>query len=479
MSNIAAPFLRRVMRLRKGSLDMQRAEYLSLFEAEKGRIIDVWKELLRFPSVSNNPAHDGDCAACAKWLCGYLAHLGLKAEVLPTSGKPAVFALREGDPALPTLLYYGHYDVQPAGDLKEWSTPPFEPTLRGNRLYARGALDNKGQTIAFFAGLETAISRGLLKCPLKIIIEGEEESGSGGLSESLGRADWREKLSSDILLVSDSEAFAEGIPAITMGLRGIISLAVHLHGPRFDLHSGLHGGVAPNPAAGMAQLLASLHNPDGSIAVAGYYDSVPPVSAETQAYLAAARTDVKKYEADFGVRPEGGERGIDLEERLAFRPTIEINGLHSGYDGPGHKTIIPAKADAKITSRIVAGQNPQQCLALIEQHLRAHTPRGLTLVIDEQDARHGALCLDPNTPLIKRASAVLERAYGHKPVLGWGGASIPIMVALVQALGAKPLMVGFGLPEDRMHGPDESFSLTQLRDGYVYVCMILEELSRQ
>ena len=458
---------------------MQRADYLGIFDRENDRFIEEWKEFLRFPSISKDPAYHAGCVRCVEWLRRALEEIGLQSEVLATSGKPVVFGVRQGEPGLPVVLYYGHYDVQPADPLEEWTTPPFEPTLRNGRLYARGALDNKGQTAAVLKGIEAIVRQKALKCTLKVLIEGEEESGSGGLFESLAQPAWRERLKADVLMVSDTEAFAAGVPGITMGLRGIIHLSVKLCGPRFDLHSGLHGGSAPNPALGMARLLATLHNPDGSIAVKGFCDSVMPPDEETRRLLMAAPFDEQKYEADFGVKPLGGEQRYPVQERLAFRPTIEINGLHSGYGGPGPKTIIPSKAEAKITSRLAAGQDPAHSLALIEQHLRAHTPPGCTLVIDEKDGSHGALLVDPHTALVRRAGAVLKTVCGRDPVYQWCPASIPVVVSLLEASGAEPLLVGFGLPEDRMHGPDESFLLTQYRDCFLYTCMMLEELSRE
>ncbi len=456
---------------------MQRSDYLSLFEAGKARFVESWKEYVRIPSISSDPAYAPDCQRGAEWMRAYLERMGLKAQVFPSSGQPLVFAERAGDATLPTLLFYGHYDVQPADPLAEWTNPPFEPEVRDGRLYGRGALDNKGQTMAFLAGLETVLQAGTFSAPLKVIIEGEEESGSSGLFDSLQTEEWRKRLRADVLLVDDSEAYAPGIPAITMGLRGIIHLSVKLFGANFDLHSGLHGGIAPNPAMALARLLATIHNPDGSIAVKGFCDTITPLDEETRRLLRSAPFDQEKYEADFGIKALGGERGFTPEERLAFRPTIEVNGIHSGHGGPGQKTIIPAKAEAKITSRIVAGQDPVRSLALIEEHLRAHAPEGLRLVIDEKGGVHRALAVNPHSGLLKRAARVLEAAYQHKPVYLWCPGSIPIVVSLVEALGAEPLLVGFGLPEDRMHAPDESFSLVQFRDGFLYACLMLEELS--
>jgi acetylornithine deacetylase/succinyl-diaminopimelate desuccinylase-like protein len=454
------------------------AYYLARFEAEKERFLEEWKTLLRIPSISNNPVYDVDCRRCADWLKTHLEQMGLMAEVVPTVGKPVVFAERAGDPGLPVLLYYGHYDVQPAEPLEEWLSPPFEPTLRDERVYARGALDNKGQTAFFLKAVETVIKAGALGCRLKVVLEGEEESGSAGLAACLVERAWKERLKSDVLLVCDSEGHTIEIPGVTMGLRGIIHLALTLKGPAFDLHSGIHGGAAPNPALGMARLLATLHDADGSIAVKGFCDSLTRPSDEIKRLLMAAPFDEECYIRDFGVSPAGGERRYPVQERLAFRPTIEINGIHSGYDGPGHKTIIPSSARAKITSRIAVGQDPQRSLQSIIDHLRANVPAGLTLEISDEDGSHGALAVDPASPFVKRAARVLQSIYGRDPLYLWCGASIPVVVSLIQAASAEPLLVGFGLPRDRMHGPNESFSMTQFRNGFLFSCLLLEELSK-
>jgi acetylornithine deacetylase/succinyl-diaminopimelate desuccinylase-like protein len=424
-----------------------------------------------------DPQYAADCERCVQHMYQRLQALGFQCELIHTIGKPLLLATRAGKPALPEVLYYGHYDVQPAQLSDGWSSAPFEPVLRGDRLYCRGALDNKGQTSVFLAALETLLQRNELHCGLKILLEGEEECGSEGLAQALKDPVLQKKLSSSVLMVCDSEAAGAGIPAITVGLRGIMQLSVGLQGAKFDLHSGLHGGAAPNPALGLARLLATLHGEDGSIQVAGFCDRLREPSPEVRALLKAFPFDHAQYEKDFGIRAIGGETALCVEERLAFRPTIEINGLWSGYTGAGHKSIIPARADAKITCRLAAEQDPERAKEALIQHLRAHAPKGFTLELESAGPGHRAFMQDPFSPLLTRAKRVLENAYQHAPVFQWCPASIPIVVDLYEALKAEPLMVGFGLSQDRQHGPDESFSLTQCADGFCYVYMMLRELS--
>ncbi len=455
---------------------MNRADFDKIFEDNKERFIEDWKAFLRHSSISADPNHSDSCEKCAEWLASHLASIGLSSEVLKTTSKPCVFASYQGDPKLPTVLFYGHYDVQPVDPIEDWTTPPFEPSLRGERLFARGAEDNKGQVTYMVKAIETLIKKGALKCNLKMIIEGEEECGSEALEENL--AHWKDKLSSDLLLVCDTEGHADRVPAITMGLRGIVHLGVRVHGSRFDLHSGINGGVAPNPATQLAKLLATLHHEDGSVAVKGFYDSVTPIDERESKLAKSVPFDTELYERETGVKPVGGEKGLSPQERRGLRPTIEINGIHSGYGGPGHKTIIPAIAEAKVTSRLVSGQDPVKIIALIEKHLYEHAPEGLRTEVVDQGVGGAAVSLKASSKLVEKAVKVLEDAIGKPPVYSWSGASIPIIAHLAGVLKAEPLLVGFGLPEDRIHAPNESFSITQFKDGFLYGCLMLQELSR-
>ena len=445
-----------------------------IFAKNEQRFINEWKEFLSFPSISADPARAQDCIDCANWLVQHLARIGFTSILLETPGKPVVFAERIGKPGKPVVLFYGHYDVQPVDPLAEWQSPPFEPTLRNGRMFARGAEDNKGQVFAMLKALETLTSHDKLDCTVRIIIEGEEENGSRGIAASLEK--WRDRLKADILLVCDTNMVKPGTPTIIMGLRGIVSLEVTLTGPLHDLHSGMHGGIAPNPAAEMAKLIAGLYNPDGSIAVAGMYDSVTEPSERERTLANVSAVDADAYMTMIGVPPVAGEKRFTPSERVGFRPSIDINGIHSGYGGPGGKTIIPSRAIAKITSRLVAGQDPEFCLQAIIRHLQKHTPAGLNLAVTEKSIGGPGFRLNLDSTLLKKANGVLQQMSGKEPAFMWEGASIPIVSSLAKTAGAEPLLVGFGLDEDKIHAPNESYSIDQLRMGYIYSVSMLSVL---
>jgi acetylornithine deacetylase/succinyl-diaminopimelate desuccinylase-like protein len=371
------------------------------------------------------------------------------------------------------VVFYGHYDVQPVDPIELWESDPFEATLRNGRLYARGAEDNKGQLWYVVKALEALRGANSLDCTVRIFLEGEEECGSEGMAATM--ASWPE-LRGDVLMVCDTGTPVPGTVAVTMGLRGIVHLTARLHGPKKDLHSGVHGGVAPNPATGIARLVASLHDSTGRIAVAGYLDGIAPMSPEDRALAGTELITAAHYAALVGVPPVGGEAELGLAERRGFRPTIEINGIHSGYDGPGSKTIIPSTACVKISSRLVAGQDPERCLRLLGEHLRRHTPAGLTLELAEERVGGPALRLNSTSPLVRRARQVLGAMTQAPIVCVWEGASIPIVAELARLAGAEPLLVGFATEEDNIHAPNESFSLAQFRDGFVYAGSMLGAL---
>jgi len=445
-----------------------------IFEQNQARYIEEWKEFLSFPSISADPVHKQDCLNCANWLSNHLCKMGFSSRLIETSMKPVIFAERKGKPGKPVILFYGHYDVQPVDPLNEWQSPPFQPTIRDGRMYARGAEDNKGQLFATLKAMETLISRNELDCAVKIAIEGEEEYGSRGIAEVLKK--FPELFNADILMVSDTSMVKAGTPTVIMGLKGIINLEVTITGPRHDLHSGIHGAIAPNPATAMARLIATLHNPDGSLAVRGMYDSVTEPTENERKLANSSDFDPAAYMTQIGVPPVAGENRFTPPERVGFRPTIDINGIHSGYGGPGGKTVLPAKAVAKITSRLIAGQDPEKCLQAIINHLEQHAPTGLNLSVTEKAIGGSGFKLNPDSPLAQKAGAVLKSTFGKDPAFMWEGASIPIVAALAIASGAEPLLVGFGLDEDKIHAPNESFSIDQFRMGFVYGVAMLSAM---
>jgi acetylornithine deacetylase/succinyl-diaminopimelate desuccinylase-like protein len=445
------------------------------FERHRERILSDYFDLLRFPTISSDPARLGDCSRCATWLRKHLRGMGFAAEIHLAGDQPLLVAERPGSEHAPVVLFYGHYDVQPVEPLNLWQTDPFAPILRDGRVYARGAQDNKGQLFAFLVGVAALIEADAPLPTLRIILDSQEESGSSALHDHLPAL--KRRLAADVLLVSDTGMHNSGRFAITAGLRGLAHLTVHLHGPDHDLHSGTHGGVAPNPAQALARLLATLHHADGGIAVEGFLDRLVPPTEEERRQAMLLPFDPEAYLRETGTLATGGERDLPPIERGCFRPTIEVNGLLAGHTGAGTKTIIPASAMARLSMRLCPGQSPEGVIRLVAAHLKRHTPPGLRLEISEAHANGPGFRLPLDSPLVRIASGVLEQMAGEPPVFLWEGASIPIVAALWEQTGAAPLLVGFGSGEDRIHAPNESFSLTQFQHAMRFGGLFLAELA--
>jgi len=453
---------------------IDKKQLLKEFNSNRKRYVKEWSELLRFPTISADPSRNRDCKECAGWLMKQLKSAGFKSRIIPTSGKPLVFGEFNGGSKEPTVLYYAHYDVQPTDPEDEWNTSPFEPTLINGRMYARGASDDKGQLFSSIKAMETLIKLGKVKRRVKVILEGEEESGSGGINKFI-RANSR-LCKADILMATDTAMSPSGAPAIVMGLRGVIMLTAELTGPRNDLHSGSHGGTAPNVALQMARLISTLHHQDGRVAVKGFYDTVKPPSKRERTAANSAPLNAGKYKTETGVPPVGGEKRFTPIERLGFRPTIEINGLHSGYGGKGGKTIIPAKAVAKITARLVPDQDPAKTMKAIIKHLENHAPQGLKLTISETGIGGPGFRLNINSEIARKTAKILKGLTNKKTVFTWDGASIPVLTELSQRAGAELLISGFGKQIDNIHAPNESFSMEQFKLGYLYMGLSLTSL---
>ena len=456
---------------------MTREQIDTWFEQHRQEVLEDYYTLLKFPTIGADPAHTGDCLSCAQWIVAFLEKLGFTAEIVQKTPSlpPLVLAERPVSAAERTVLMYGHYDVQPVDPVALWQTPPFGPTERDGRIYARGAQDDKGQWFSMLQGLRAAIESGAQLPSIKIILEGQEESGSGVLADLA--YDLRKRLAADVLLVADTGKDPSGRPAIVAGLRGVIHFTVTLRGPKYDLHSGQHGGIAPNPAQGMAALLASLHTGQGAIAVEGFCDgSEDPTEAEF-ALATEGGFDENAYEREIGVLPVGGERGVPAIVRNAFRPTIEINGIHGGYGGPGSKTVIPTHTIAKISCRLVPGQSPARVWDCLKAHFEQHCPRGLTLELTEVTGCEPGFRLPIDSPVMRIAHDLLNTFDPRGAVLTWEGASIPIVARLRDITGAAPLLVGFGLQEDRIHCPNESYSLAQFTDGVRWGAQIFSALA--
>ena len=444
------------------------------YASNQDRFVQEWKDFLRFKSISADEAYKADCVACAEWLERHLAGLGFQTELWPSATLPLVYGVLPGNPKKPTVLFYGHYDVQPPDPVDHWHSPPFEPTLRDGRMYARGAQDNKGQVFYFLKALEALGAAGADLPTIKVIIEGEEESGSTAIH--LGLEGWAEKLKADVLMVCDTGVLHPGVPTVTMGLRGIAHFDIKVHGPKIDLHSGVYGGVVLNPLQALASVVASLHAPDGSVAVPGFYDKVRKPSAEDVAIANEAPIDPVEISAALGVELTGGEHGLPATERRGFRPTLEVNGIGGGYQGAGNKTVIPSEGFAKISMRLVDGQDPEETLRLVMNYVQTLAPAGTRIETLHPVAGGPALLLSVKAPVVQSARKALLAAFGREPVYLWEGASIPIVAKLAKVSGGQPLLIGFGEEGDMIHAPNESFSLKQLEAGYRYVTSFLPVL---
>lgn len=440
-------------------------------------------ELLKFKSVGADPECFRDCVDCASWLRRWLGKLGFEGEMLypevsaASGGRmppPILFAERKGDEGAPTLLVYGHYDVQPADPVSEWKTPPFEPTVDNGRIYCRGAQDDKGQFFAFLCGVRDYLAGDGPRPTLKVVLEGQEESGSTALEHMAPSL--RRRLAADVLLVCDTGAASGLRPAIIAGLRGVSHFTIRLSGPNRDLHSGEYGGIAPNAAQAMAELVSSLHLRDGSVAVAGFKDGIePPVHDELKAAEVSAPTK-EELEKDIGCESAGGQLGKTIVQRLCFEPTIEVNGIHSGYGGPGAKTVIPCEAVAKISMRLVSGQTPRSAFEAVRRHLEDNVPRGMKLSIEDYNPGASGFRLPLASPLFRLAEHVLGEMDERGPVFVWDGASIPVISAIREASGAAPLIVGWGQSEDRIHSPNESYSFVQFEKARDWARRIISAL---
>lgn len=454
------------------SVDTVLQENRERFQRELG-------EFLKIPSVSARSEHKEDMTACADWLRGKLSELGMASEVIPTEGHPVVYGeLAEAGEEAPTLLVYGHYDVQPVEPLDEWETPPFEPSERDGRLYGRGTADDKGQVHIHIAALQ-AYREAEEKLPvnLKFLIEGEEEIGSVNLENFI--RDNTERLACDVAVISDTPMLAEDLPSVTVGLRGMVYMEVRLRGPKQDLHSGQYGGAVVNPANVLADMIGMLKDEEGWVAIPGFYDGVKPATPlERQGYAEIPLTEEDLREEAGVPALGGGEQGVHFIERIWARPTLDVNGLLSGYTGEGAKTIIPAKAMAKISMRLVPDQDPKSVRAAFESYLESLKPEGVEMEI-EMHSDGMPWAVDPGGPAFQAASSALERAFGKSPLFIREGGSIPIVPMIQKVLGAPVLLLGFALPGCNLHSPNEWISLNLYHKGIETMTCLYEEIARE
>ncbi|MEO8206923.1 MAG: dipeptidase, partial [Chthoniobacterales bacterium] len=432
-------------------------------------------EYLRFPSISTQSEHLKDMLACANWLKELFTTLGMKAELHETPGNPVVVAKNEHKRGRPTLLIYGHYDVQPPDPLEEWTSKPFEPTIRDGRIYARGATDNKGQTLAHILGAGELLKDGDLPVNLTFLLEGEEEIGSSNLEAFLQKH--RENLACDIIVISDTMMAADYWPTIAYGLRGIASLEVIVRGPERDLHSGIFGGAVANPITAVSRLIASLHDEKGHVRIEGFYDKVRPL----QDWEREATSKLPIKENDFlalaGSPILWGEEGYNTFERVGARPTAEVNGIGGGYQGEGTKTVLPKEAFAKFTFRLVPDQTPEEIQALAEAHFKKYCPPGVTIEVRHG---HGGLpyFVDPTSKYSVAAKKALKDTFGQEPALMREGGSIPILQQFKTILGADALLVAFASPDCQIHSPNENMPIRNFETGIQVHKALLKELAK-
>jgi acetylornithine deacetylase/succinyl-diaminopimelate desuccinylase-like protein len=427
------------------------------------RFVEELKELLRIPSVSADPERRPEIDRAAEFVRSQLTQAGLTARLVETKGHPIVYGEWLQAAGAPTVLVYGHYDVQPPDPLEKWTSPPFEPTVRDGFLYARGSSDDKGQVFTHIKSAEAWLKTvGRLPVNLKFVIEGEEEVGSRNLDDFL--ASHRELVKCDVAVISDTSQYAPGIPAITYGLRGILACEVTLHGPNRDLHSGVFGGSVANPCNGLCRLIAKLHDDQHRIQVPGFYDDVVPLTPKERKAFAALPFSEAEYLKDLGATAAWGEAGFTTTERRWARPTCDVNGLFGGYSGPGPKTIVPARATAKITCRLVPNQDPEKLLPAVERFLTANCPPGLRM---EFQTFHGcmALVFDSESRFMHAARRAVASAFGAEPVMIREGGSIPVVATFRDMLGVDTLLLGWGQNSDNLHSPNERFTLADFHRG--------------
>ena len=448
-------------------------EYL---EQNRDRHLEELFELLRIPSISTDPQYAGDVARGAEFVAERLREAGCTAKVHPTNRHPIVTGEWLGAPGAPTVLVYGHYDVQPPDPLELWRNPPFEPTIEDGNIVARGATDDKGQFYCHIKGVEAHLkTTGSLPVNVKFLIEGEEESGSESLEPFIEAH--RDALAADIVVVSDNSMFAPGRPALTLGLRGMVYFELHVTGPSHDLHSGLYGGAVKNPINAICQLVSSMQGPGGRIAIEGFYDDVEELSDSQRAEMAAVNHDDVAWAEGIEVEGSVGEDGYSILERTTIRPTLDVNGLWGGYIEAGAKTVLPSQAHAKISCRLVPHQDPDDIEAKIRAHIDAHCPDGVSI---EYVAHHGGIpfVVDESAPALDAAKAALERVWDTKPVMLRSGGSIPVVASFKQMLGLDTVMMGLGLPDDRLHSPNEKFALDCYFNGIRASAYVFEELGK-
>jgi acetylornithine deacetylase/succinyl-diaminopimelate desuccinylase-like protein len=450
----------------------------AFFAKNQSRTRDELFDFLRIPSVSARSEHNADTARAAEWVASSMRTIGLTATIHPTKGHPIVVGeWRKAPAGAPTVLVYGHYDVQPAEPLELWDSPPFEPTVRDGKIFARGSVDDKGQLYLHIKAIEAHLSaRGTLPVNIVVLAEGEEEVGSDNLADFIeGHQDL---LKCDAVVISDSAMFAPGLPSILSSLRGLAYFEINVQGPATDLHSGSYGGAVMNPAMALARILATMHDANGHVTIDGFYDKVRDWGDAARREIRALPFDDGHFRAETGSPELFGEKGYSTLERVWMRPTCEVNGLLSGYTGEGAKTVLPAKAMAKVSCRLVPDQTPDEIEALLKVHVARVAPKGVTVTVT---ALHGGRPwrADLSGPLFDAARRALATAFDRQPVITGEGGSIPVVGDFQRILGAPVLLVGFGLPGENAHAPNEWMSEENYFKGMRAMAALWDELAKK
>jgi acetylornithine deacetylase/succinyl-diaminopimelate desuccinylase-like protein len=442
---------------------LEKAQILDYIEENKDRFIEELIELLKIPSVSADPAYISEVKACANEVRSSLIEAGADhVEICETDGHPIVYGEKIIDNNLPTVLVYGHYDVQPADPVELWDSPPFDPVIKNGKIYARGAADDKGQMFMHVKAFEIMMRNDALPCNVKFMIEGEEEVGSVNLGVFVKEN--KEKLAADVIIISDTSIIANDVPSISVGLRGLSYVEVEVQGPNKDLHSGVYGGAVDNPINVLCDMIAKMKDEDGHITIEGFYDDVEIVSAADRAEMAKAPFDEDDFKKGLGINATRSEKGYSANEGSSIRPTLDVNGIWGGYIGEGAKTVLPAKANAKISMRLVPYQEPEKITALFTEYFERMAPPSVTVKVIPH---HGGdpLVIPTDFPGYKAASNAMEETFGKTPIPVRGGGSIPIVALFQKELGLKSILMGFGLASDDIHSPNEHYGIFNYLKG--------------
>ena len=450
---------------------------IDFINVNRERYLDELKALLAIPSISALPEHAGDVRRCAEWCVEEMRRVGLQnARLIETPGNPVAYGDWLQAPGAPTILFYGHYDVQPVDPLNLWQSPPFEATIRDGEIYARGAADDKGQVFMHLKAVEAHLKQnGKLPVNIKFMLEGEEEVGSEHLDDFV--RSHKSDLAADVVVISDSPMFARGVPSICYGLRGLVYFQIDLRGSSTDLHSGSFGGAVANPAFVLAQMIAQMKDRSGRIKIPNFYDDVKPLQEEERTAWASLPFNEKSYRKDFGIPKVFGETGFSTLERTWARPTLEVNGLLSGFTGEGAKTVLPALAMAKISMRLVPDQDPNKIAGLFEDFVKKIAPKTVELKITRmQGGKPWMTSFDH--PFVQAAARAIEKGFGQTPVFTREGGSIPVVSTFQEVLGLPSVLFGVGLPDENAHAPNEKLDVGNFQGGIIASAYLYDEMSR-